>query len=129
MLTDDFETARPLRTMATLRQPGASELPGAAELPGGADARQLPVSRAALLERGEAGGAHAGRGEAGAAEGMPEQQRADGATRDAARARERRDELESRERRRVHLYVRTAEDEDGAGGRAGVPSAPVSDVR
>jgi hypothetical protein len=60
---------------------------------------------------------------------MPEQQRADGATRDAARARERRDELESRERRRVHLYVRTAADADGAGGRAGVPSAPFSDVR
>mgnify|MGYP004363636801 CR=1 FL=1 len=99
-----------------------SELPGAAELPGGADAR-----RAALLERGEAGGAQAGRGEAGAADGTPEQpQLGDGATRDVARARERRDELESRERRRVHLYVRAAEDDDGAGGRAG---APVSDVR
>ena len=139
VLTDDFETARPLRTKAALRQPGASELPGAAELPGGADARQLPISRAALLERGEAGGinkdgtrlaggAQAGRGEPGAAvHGMPEPpQRADGATRDVARERERRDELESSERRRVHLYVRAAEDDDGAGGRAG---APVSDVR
>ena len=134
MLTDDFETARPLRTKAALRpatpaRPPASsdgampDLLGnersASELLGGADARQPPISFAAL-ERGEAEGGEAG------ADVMPEQPtHGDGATRVTARVRERRDELESRERQRVNLYVRADEDDDGDGGREG---APISDA-
>ena len=139
VLTDDFETARPLRTKAALRpatpaRPPASRPPAssdvampdllgnersASELLGGADARQLPVSLAAL-ERGEAGGGEA------AADAMPEQPtHGDGATRVTARVRERRDELESRERQRVNLYVRADEDDDDGGGREG---APISDA-
>lgn len=113
VLTDDFETARPLRTKAALwpetpaRPPASSgeavaDIFGnersSSELLGDADARQPPISLATFGREADAT--------------LERPARGDGATRIATRVRERRDELESRERQRVNIYVRTDADED-----------------
>jgi len=144
VLTDDFESARPLRTEAALRPATPARAPASSDgaeadlsgnersasatilLGGAAAGRELPIARVAR-EGGRGGGGEAAGAEAGADVMMPGQPtRGDGATRVTARVRERRDELESHERRRVNLYVRGAdEDDDGHGGREG---APISDA-